>query len=68
MTAAAFRFWMERTGLNGRQAAEVLGRSRDTISSYRYVGVPERESRMVSLACAAYAHGLPGWASERPKG
>lgn len=64
MTPAAFRFWMERTGLNGRQAADVLGRSKNAISQYRHDGVPERETRIVSLACAAYANGLKGWSSE----
>lgn len=65
MTGAQFLAWMARVGLNIRQAGGVLGKSRDTIARYRTDGVPEREAKVVGLACAAYAHGLPPWGAKR---
>lgn len=65
MTAAQFLAWMARVHLNIGQAAEVLGKSRDTIARYRTDGVPEREAKVVGLACAAYAHGLPPWGAKK---
>ena len=61
MRAVEFRIWQAGTGLNVREVAEAIGKSPDTISLYRRDGVPERESRIVRLACSAIANDLRPW-------
>lgn len=65
MRAVEFRIWQSTTGLNVRQTAEALGKSPDTVSLYRRDGVPERESRIVRLACAAIANDLSPWSPQK---
>lgn len=56
-----FKLWMVEAGLNGREAAEALGKSTDTISRYRIVGVPTTEAPIVRLACAAVLAKIEPW-------
>jgi len=62
MTAEAFRAWLDRMGgprraMSDRAAAEALGMSRNTIKAYKD-GTAE-VPKVVALACAALAFGLP---------
>lgn len=59
MTPEAFRSFQDHLGKSGKELAEELGKSEDTIVRYRQQGVPERESRTIRLALAALAYGLP---------
>jgi hypothetical protein len=61
MQAKDFKLWMVEAGLNGRQAADALGKSEDTISRYRTSGVPKSETAIVRLACAAIVAKLAPW-------
>lgn len=61
MQAKDFKRWQIDAGLNGREAADALGKSEDTISRYRTQGVPASESPVVRLACAAIISKLPPW-------
>ena len=61
MSPDAFRAWQSHVGLSGREIAVALGKSEDTIVTYRLRGVPERESKIVRLALQALAHELPPW-------
>ena len=63
MQAKDFKLWMVEAGLNGRAAAEALGKSEDTISRYRTAGVPRSESAIVRLACAAIIAKVNPWYS-----
>ena len=56
-----FRVWQSQVNLSGREVAEALGKSEDTISAYRTRGVPARESAVIRLACAAIAAGIAPW-------
>ena len=67
MQAKDFKIWMAEVGLNGRQAAEALGKSEDTISRYRTVGVPPSEAGVIRLACAALAAKLAPWSPGKQK-
>lgn len=58
MTGTEFRVWQAIMNLSGRNAAAALGKSEDTVTLYRHHGVPDRESRIVRLACAALLHDL----------
>jgi hypothetical protein len=61
MQAKDFKLWMVEAGLNGRQAADALGKSTDTISRYRITGVPKSEAAIVRLACAAVLAKIEPW-------
>lgn len=61
MGAWEFELWLKTTGLNGRQAAELLGKDLDTVSGYRNRGVPRAQAKLVRLACAAIAARLAPW-------
>lgn len=63
MDGKSFRIWQAMVGLNGRQVAETLGKSEDTITRYRQHGVPMSEETMVRLAMAAVVANLPPWIS-----
>lgn len=43
----------KRLGMNGRQLADALGKTTETISNYRTKGVPPRETKIVALALTA---------------
>lgn len=53
MTAKTFKEWQSRMGWSAAETAKRLGKSPDTISSYRIHGVPVAQSRVVGLAMAA---------------
>lgn len=61
MTAKEFRVWQATVGLNGNEAAQALGKSKDTISAWRASGVPDNQSPIVRLACAAIAAKVEPW-------
>ena len=61
MTAKEFREWQAAVGMSGREVAEHLGLSQNTISAYRSNGVPPAESPRVRLACAAIKAKLAPW-------
>lgn len=61
MHAKDFRLWMVEAGLNGRQTAEALGKSEDTVTRYRTNGVPRTEEPIVRLACAALLAKVEPW-------
>lgn len=65
MTAKDFRIWQASVGLNGRQVAEALGKSEDTVSRYRNGGVPAPEAAVVALAMSAIEAQLPPWRAPR---
>ena len=65
ITPSAAAATTPRAGTRPASLAEALGKSEDTISVYRHQGVPEREAKMVGLACAAIAHGLPPWGAAK---
>ena len=64
MDSQTFIAWQEHMGFSGAEAAREIGKSADTISRYRRNGVPESESRIVGLACAAIAMKLPAWGAK----
>jgi len=62
MTAEGFKAWLGRMGgpkrpMSDRAAAEALGMSRNSIKAYKD-GTAE-VPKVVALACAALAYGLP---------
>lgn len=61
MEAKQFRLWQAELGLSGREVADAMGKTPDTITNYRTKGVPEREVTIVRLAMAAIAAKLPPW-------
>lgn len=56
MNAKRFKDWQDRMGWSAAEAARRLGKSPDTISTYRVYGVPETQSVVVELAMAALEH------------
>lgn len=61
MTPEAFRAWQGHMHLSGKQIAERLGKSQNTIVTWRKHGVPVAESLLVRTALSAIAHDLPPW-------
>lgn len=61
MDADTFKAWQAHMQLSNAEAARQLGKSEDTISRYRRLGVPASESTLVSKTCTAVALNLPGW-------
>lgn len=61
MQAKEFKQWMAEADFNGRETAEALGKSEDTISRYRTAGVPKSESAVIRLACAAIVQKVGPW-------
>jgi len=61
----SFRIWQATVGLNGREVAEALGKSEDTVTRYRTHGVPKTEATIVRLAMAAVAAGLAPWSAPK---
>lgn len=57
MTGLDFKNWTAHMDISNRQAALLLGLSRDTVTKYAREGAP----RHIGLACAALAHGLTEW-------
>ncbi len=57
MTPQSLTAWMTRLGLNKVQAASSLGIARSTLDRYLSGGAPI--PKVVALACAALAYGLP---------
>lgn len=58
MTANEFRGWMLENGLTLDAAAEVLGKDRSTITTWRNSGVSKGSSVVVWLACQAISAGV----------
>lgn len=58
MDAKRFKDWQKRMGWNAATTATRLGRSPDTISTYRIHGVPAQQATVVGLAMAALENGL----------
>lgn len=57
MNADDFNDWLQRTGLSGLQAAEVLGIAKNSVVKYRREGAPLH----IALACSAIYHKLGPW-------
>ena len=59
MTADEFTAWRKHLGLNGREAADALGVSKNTITAYERGkwDIP----KAVALACSAVANQLRPW-------
>ena len=59
MTAGEFTAWRKHLGLNGREAADALGVSKNTITYYSNGkwAIP----KTVALACSALANQLRPW-------
>ena len=53
MSPKRFKEWQESMGWSAAETARRLGKSPDTITSYRISGVPETQSKVVGLAMAA---------------
>lgn len=57
MTPASLTAWMARQKLNKVETAAALGIARTTLD--RYLDGRTEIPKLVALACAAVAHGLP---------
>ena len=53
MSPERFKEWQESMGWSAAETARRLGKSADTITSYRIYGVPEAQSKVIGLAMAA---------------
>lgn len=58
MSPSTFQDWQKRMGWTAAEVARRLGKSTDTISTYRLRGVTAREAKVVGLAMAALEHRL----------
>lgn len=59
LTGEQFAHWIEWMGISKTKAAEMLGVSRQSV--YDWTGGATPCPPMLSLACAALAHGLRGY-------
>lgn len=59
MTAQEFIAWREHLALNRREAAEALGLSKTTVTTYEHARA--HIPRYVALACTALANNLRPW-------